>query len=207
MLVHRLAQSVVDRAQLASPEVEIRLTAADNLAPVDAEPTYVQQILRNLLSNALKYGKSAGQPIEVNVVQSGQWIETRVLDRGVGFGPGDSDRLFTLFYRNPKVVCSAPGAGIGLYVCRLLAEAMGGTVGRACGRVVGQSSASPCRSSATIRICPARDSKKDRRFLEGSGPTVFPDLPLRPQPCGCGVCSVCLRQYRRWHRKRIADSR
>ena len=128
VLVHRLVQSVVERAQLAAPEVEIRLTAADNLAPVEAEPTYVQQIARNLLSNALKYGRAIGKPIEVVVVQTEQWIETRVLDRGVGFGPGDSERLFTLFYRNPKVVRSAPGAGIGLYVCRLLAEAMGGTV-------------------------------------------------------------------------------
>ena len=48
------------------------------------------------------------------------------MDRGVGFGPGDAERLFTLFYRNPRAIRSAPGAGIGLYVCRLLAEAMGG---------------------------------------------------------------------------------
>ncbi len=128
VLVHRLVKSVVDRAQLASPEVEIRLSAGDNLAPVEAEPTYVQQIARNLLSNALKYGRAIGKPIEVQVGQTEQWIETRVLDRGVGFGPGDSELLFTLFYRNPKVVRSAPGAGIGLYVCRLLTEAMGGTV-------------------------------------------------------------------------------
>ena len=59
--------------------------------------------------------------------QAQHMIEVRVLDRGVGLGPGDDERLFTLFYRNPKAVRSAPGAGIGLYVCRLLAEAMGGS--------------------------------------------------------------------------------
>lgn len=127
VLVQRIVKSVVERAQLGAPDVEIRLVATENVAPVDAEPTYVQQIVRNFLSNALKYGRSAGQPIEVVVSQAGDRIETRVLDRGVGFGPGDDDRLFTLFYRNPKAIASAPGAGIGLYVCRLLAEAMGGT--------------------------------------------------------------------------------
>ncbi|MEO7117746.1 MAG: ATP-binding protein, partial [Candidatus Limnocylindrales bacterium] len=126
VLVHRLVQSVVERERATSPEVEISLQNDDDLAPVEAEPTYVQQIVRNLLSNAIKYGRAPGQPIEVVVSGADGVVETRVLDRGVGIGPGEADRLFTLFYRNPKVIGSAPGAGIGLYVCRLLTEAMGG---------------------------------------------------------------------------------
>jgi K+-sensing histidine kinase KdpD len=127
VLLHRVVQTVIDRERIISPGVDIRLTSGDGLAPVEAEPTYVQQIVRNFLSNALKYGRSGGKPIEVVVSQNEDMIETRVLDRGVGFSPGDMERLFTLFYRNPKAIASAPGAGIGLYVCRLLAEAMGGT--------------------------------------------------------------------------------
>jgi signal transduction histidine kinase len=126
VLVHRLVAEVVERERAAAPDVDIQLDAPDDLAPVEAEPTYVQQIVRNLLSNAVKYGRAPGKPIEVVVEQRGQAIETRVLDRGVGLGPGDSERLFTLFYRNPKAIRSSPGAGIGLYVCRLLADAMGG---------------------------------------------------------------------------------
>lgn len=126
VLIHRIVKSVVERARLDAPDVEIRLVAADNIAPVEAEPTYVQQIVRNYLSNALKYGRTPGAPIEVVVAQAGDVIETRVLDRGAGLSPGDTERLFGLFYRNPKAIASAPGAGIGLYVCRLLAEAMSG---------------------------------------------------------------------------------
>ncbi len=59
------------------------------------------------------------------MAQHGDYIDTRVLDHGVGLDPDEIERVFSLFYRNPKV-SSAPGAGIGLYVCRLLAEAMGG---------------------------------------------------------------------------------
>jgi K+-sensing histidine kinase KdpD len=127
VLIHRVVRDVVEREQEAWPEADIRLVVPDELAPVEAEPTYVEQIVRNFLSNALKYGRSPGKPIEVAVARQGDVAEVRVLDRGVGFAPGETDRLFTLFYRNPKAVSSAPGAGIGLYVCRLLAEAMHGT--------------------------------------------------------------------------------
>ncbi len=126
VLVHRLVGEVVDRARNESPDSSILFHAEQDLPPVEAEPTYVEQIARNLVSNALKYGVACGKPIEVSIRTRGDWVETLVLDRGVGFAPGEADRLFTLFYRNPKVVRSAPGAGIGLYVCRLLAEAMGG---------------------------------------------------------------------------------
>jgi signal transduction histidine kinase len=128
VLVHRVVRDVVEREQEAWPDAEIVLTVPDELAPAEAEPTYVEQIIRNLLSNALKYGRSPGKPIEVIVIEADDVVEVRVVDRGVGFAPGETDRLFTLFYRNPKAVAAAPGAGIGLYVCRLLAEAMHGTV-------------------------------------------------------------------------------
>ena len=126
VLIYRIVRTVVERARLDAPDVEILLVAAEDIAPVEAEPTYIQQIVRNYLSNALKYGRSPGAPIEVVVAQAGGFIETRVLDRGAGLSPGDPERLFELFYRNPRAIASAPGAGIGLYVCRLLAEAMGG---------------------------------------------------------------------------------
>lgn len=126
VLVHRVVNEVVERARQDTPAADIQVRIPERMPPADAEPTYVEQIVRNLLSNALKYGMSRGHPIEVAIDLRGDEIETRVMDRGVGFGPGEAERLFTLFYRNPRAIRSAPGAGIGLYVCRLLAEAMGG---------------------------------------------------------------------------------
>ncbi len=127
VLVQRIVADVVDRERAAWPDVQIILGESGDLEPVEAEPTYVEQIVRNYVSNAIKYGRSPGKPIEITVNRKGRMVEVRVLDRGVGFAPGEAERLFTLFYRNPKVVAAAPGAGIGLYVCRLLAEAMKGS--------------------------------------------------------------------------------
>ncbi len=128
VLIHRVVNDVVERARQDTLETEILVQCPETLPAASGEPTYVEQVIRNLLSNAIKYGRSRGHPIEVTLEVAGDTIETRVMDRGVGFAPGERDRLFSLFYRNPKAVRSAPGAGIGLYVCRLLVEAMNGTI-------------------------------------------------------------------------------
>jgi two-component system sensor histidine kinase MprB len=52
----------------------------------------------------------------------------RVLDQGPGFSDAELPQLFDLFYRAPSTVAVAGGAGIGLFVARRLAEAMGGTI-------------------------------------------------------------------------------
>jgi K+-sensing histidine kinase KdpD len=128
VLVHRIVHDVVERMTLGDPDVPIEFTSAEYLPPVEAEPIYVQQITRNLISNAIKYGRNSHHPIEVRISSSEGKVETRVLDRGVGLGEDEADKLFRLFYRNPKAMGIAPGAGIGLYVCRLLAEAMHGSM-------------------------------------------------------------------------------
>jgi two-component system sensor kinase FixL len=51
-----------------------------------------------------------------------------VLDSGVGIRPEEADRLFALYYRSPQTAAKVGGAGIGLFVCRALIEAMGGRI-------------------------------------------------------------------------------
>jgi signal transduction histidine kinase len=52
----------------------------------------------------------------------------RVLDDGPGFPPEERDRLFELYFRSPGTSGQAPGAGIGLFVCARLIQAMGGRI-------------------------------------------------------------------------------
>ncbi len=84
----------------------------------------VEQILTNLLSNALKY--AAGTPIEIAVHQEGDAAVLEVRDRGTGLSPGDLSRIFGRFER-----ASSPGyggMGLGLYIARQVTEAHGGTI-------------------------------------------------------------------------------
>ena len=93
--------------------------------PVRGDRTYVEQVVRNLVGNSAKYGGSSG-PIEVRMTGGQDEVVVRILDRGPGFPPDVGDRLFDLYYRAPGAAGLASGAGIGLFVCKRLIEAMGG---------------------------------------------------------------------------------
>ena len=89
------------------------------------EETYIEQVVRNLLSNADKYSP-AGTPIEIVLASGDDGVVLRVLDRGIGVDPEGAARAFDLFFRTRDAAHVAGGAGIGLFVCRQLIEAMGG---------------------------------------------------------------------------------
>ncbi|MBA2382364.1 MAG: ATP-binding protein, partial [Chloroflexi bacterium] len=80
------------------------------------------------LSNAGKYGPDG--PCEVNVLadRDGDDIVVQVLDDGTNFPTADRHHLFDLFFRASAPARLKPGAGIGLYVTRILVEAMDGRV-------------------------------------------------------------------------------
>jgi signal transduction histidine kinase len=88
----------------------------------------LEQILDNLISNAIKYG--AGQPIVVSIsedITMGH-IVVRVQDHGPGISPECQARIFERFERAVRPGEHGGGFGVGLWIVRQLAEAMGGTV-------------------------------------------------------------------------------
>ncbi len=125
VLVHHIvAATATQEAKRTDPPADVRVHIAGDLPPVRADATYLEQILRNLIGNAVKYGASAG-PVTVGAESRGDRVEVTVADGGPGFPAADSERLFELFYRSDRTA-SKPGAGIGLFVARQLARSMGG---------------------------------------------------------------------------------
>lgn len=122
---------IVDRAVASergrSPAVVFETHVARDLPPVEGEEMYVEQVLRNLLANAAKYG-GAGSHVTVEAEATDAAVALRVLDEGPGIVESEVEHLFELFYRSPSTAPIATGAGIGLFVCRQLAEAMGGSI-------------------------------------------------------------------------------
>ena len=127
VLLQRVVPRLVATEARRWPGLEFRTSCPASLPPVLAEQTYVEQVVRNLLTNAAKYGGSAGT-VEVEAGTEGDEVVVRVLDRGPGFPENDADRLFDIYYRSPSVARQAAGAGIGLFVCKSLVEAMGGRI-------------------------------------------------------------------------------
>ena len=84
----------------------------------------LEQICRNLISNAIRFG--AGRPIAVSVSAGEDVVSLQVCDRGVGIAPAQHARIFERFERG--VEQRSGGFGIGLWVVKNLCVAMGGTV-------------------------------------------------------------------------------
>jgi signal transduction histidine kinase len=124
-IAHVLRRAVAaEQARL--PNRQLVLDAA-RLPVVLGEETYVEQVVRNLLTNAAKYS-AAPTPIRVVAESTAEDVIVRVLDEGIGIAVPDTERVFDLFYRSPSASKIAGGAGIGLFVCRQLVEAMGGRI-------------------------------------------------------------------------------
>jgi signal transduction histidine kinase len=100
---------------------------ADELPPVQAGSTYIEQVVRNLVENADKYSP-AGLPIEVAASSNADSVEVRVLDSGPGIAPEELNLIFNSFYRSSTTPRGVPGKGLGLTVCKRLIEAHGGSI-------------------------------------------------------------------------------
>ncbi len=123
--VARVVDGVVARVATELPSLRIEVQVGSSLPVVSGEATYVEQILRNLLENAAKYSP-AGSTVVVSAQHEGGDVVIWVMDDGPGIPETSLDQIFDLFYRAPEAARSVSGSGIGLFVCRSLAEAMGG---------------------------------------------------------------------------------
>ncbi len=130
-----LVQRVVDRFQPQAARKQIRLaldrTAWADPAVVTLDPGRVEQILNNLIGNALRYTPEGGT-VTVRLMRAAGWAELRVSDSGPGIDPQDLPRVFERFYRADKSRSrEAGGSGLGLSIARQLALAHGGDVSAA----------------------------------------------------------------------------
>jgi signal transduction histidine kinase len=127
VLMQRLAAQAARSEERRWPDHQVHIVAPVDLPAVRADDGYVTQILRNLISDAVKYSP-ADEPVRVTMQETADSVRVSVLDRGPGFPPETGPDAFRLFYRSPDVAAHMPGTGIGLYVARALVEAQGGRI-------------------------------------------------------------------------------
>jgi CheY-like chemotaxis protein/HPt (histidine-containing phosphotransfer) domain-containing protein len=127
--VPEVAAAVVTALGPAAEERQIRLRLEDAGAPPAlADSGRLRQVLFNLLENAVKYSPP-GAEVVVRACAAEGGVRVEVADRGPGISRRDQARLFKEFSRVNPPGMRVVGAGLGLALSRMLAEAMGGRIG------------------------------------------------------------------------------
>ena len=122
-LASRVVEGLTQQAEAAG--VKMHLHAPGPVHGVWDE-FRIEQVLTNLLTNALRYG--GGQPVDVDVSDDGERACLRVRDRGLGIAPKDQARIFEQFERAESGRQHVAGLGLGLFITRQIVESHGGTI-------------------------------------------------------------------------------
>ncbi len=115
------------KPQAVSRKINLTLDVGrDMSAPINTDKLLVNEIVVNLLSNALKYTADGGSVI-VSLYGKGREVIVQVHDTGYGIPSAAQPRIFTKFYRAPNVIeKDVTGTGLGLYLIKILAERLNG---------------------------------------------------------------------------------
>ena len=109
-----------------APDVQVLDTLPAALRQVEADPLQIQQVLLNLLKNAMDAQKAAGTSaaLEVSLQPAAPgWVQVGVRDHGCGLSEGEMQRLFEPFFTTKD-----DGMGLGLSICKTIIEAHGGAL-------------------------------------------------------------------------------
>jgi two-component system, OmpR family, phosphate regulon sensor histidine kinase PhoR len=141
VLLTAVAEAVKDavRARLGEAETTLAVEIPGDLCVV-GDPSGIEQVLLNLVDNAIKYGKRDGAPghVVVSAARDGKAAVLRIADRGPGIEARHLPRLFERFYRvDAGRSRDRGGSGLGLAIVKHLVEAMGGRIDVASGVDVG----------------------------------------------------------------------
>jgi PAS domain S-box-containing protein len=127
VLLRPLIERIVADKRRRWPGYQINVDVPAGLPPAIGDEGSLELVIRNLISNSLKYGPPGGEII-VRARPVDGMLQIAVLDEGPGLPKEEPERLFDLFYRTDEAKRRAQGAGIGLFVVRALVESVGGTV-------------------------------------------------------------------------------
>ncbi len=123
-----LVYHVVNHMQFVLKDRAVRVTVPESLPPVALDFLQIDQVLTNLIENAVRYTQ-AGSPIEIDAEECNGEILIGVADHGTGVPEEQKERIFDKFYRvSGGTQKKTMGTGLGLAVCRGLIEAHGGHI-------------------------------------------------------------------------------
>ncbi len=125
--VHRVLERL--ETMISATQAEIFTELPESLPVIEADPLRFEQVLLNLVDNALKYGNRPGMKVVITAKRDNDDLVLQVKDNGPGIPLSDQPHIFERFYRVHKDRSrDAGGTGIGLSIVKHTVQAHGGTV-------------------------------------------------------------------------------
>lgn len=127
-LLDEIVEGAIRRVDPDMKGRPLEIKIDDDLPPVHVDAVEVQQVLVNLLDNAIKYSP-ARSPVRLAATRAGLDVEVRVGNEGPGVPAEDRTRIFERFYRaRNSTEARVRGTGLGLAICKGIVEAHGGSI-------------------------------------------------------------------------------
>ena len=123
-----LRRAIIRRMDdLDKKQIEAECDPAVDPCPVRADSDRIEQVIINLLDNALKFTGDGGK-IRLSSAVNGNTVEVTVWDNGPGVPPEDRDKIFDRFFTGDRAHTSGNGTGLGLSICQRIMEMHGQTI-------------------------------------------------------------------------------
>jgi PAS domain S-box-containing protein len=123
-----LVRKVVRRQKKYTEIHTFEVVFPDKFPTIKASPRLIEQVLSNLIENAVKYSPEGGR-VTVSGINIDDSVKITVTDEGIGITADDMDHLFEKFHRGETgILKKIEGTGLGLYICKSIIEAHGGRI-------------------------------------------------------------------------------
>jgi signal transduction histidine kinase len=124
-----LLAAAVEVLGRARPTHRLQVACAPGLPPLDADPDAIDRVVKNLVTNAVKYSPAGGcVRVAARALADEPAVEITVEDEGPGIAEADRARIFEPYFRTAAGARAAGGAGLGLAVVKSLVDAHGGRI-------------------------------------------------------------------------------
>lgn len=127
-LLDEILEESVQHFRRKPGEHPVSVSCEDDLLLVRADGRLIMQVITNIVDNAMKY-TPPGTPVTLTAKKNGDMAEVRIADEGEGIPDEEKEKIFDKFYcGNHKIADNRRSLGLGLYLCKAVIEAHGGTI-------------------------------------------------------------------------------
>lgn len=126
-VVEEVVSEAITRLEKRLTNVPVRVSAPDEMLMIPMDPLLIEQVLINLIENALVHSGST-EPVDLVITDSPDTVTFHVIDHGTGIDEELMPDIFSGQYKNPLSSDNSRGMGIGLSICNTIIQAHGGAI-------------------------------------------------------------------------------